>query len=69
MVTKIKEQQVDVDRHYRWVWFGDNVVEDICKCRFTYRMMADMAKTEWGILIMVFILVPHKKFERWRRMS
>ena len=37
------------------MWFGDDVDEDIWKCRFTYRPMANMAKTEQGISIMVFI--------------
>ena len=36
MVTAIKEQQVDVDKQSIRVWFGDNVAEDVWKCRFTY---------------------------------
>ena len=36
VVTTIKEQQVDVDRQSRQVWFGDNVVENIWKRRLTY---------------------------------
>ena len=55
VVTAIKEQQVDVDRQSIRVWFGDNVAEDIWKCRFTYRPMANMAKTERSISIMVSI--------------
>ena len=55
MVTAIKEQQVDVDRQYIRVWFGDDVAEDIWKCRFTYEPMANMAKTERGFSIVVFI--------------
>ena len=55
VVTAIKEQQVDVDRQSRRVWFGDDAAKDICKCRFTYGPMANMAKTEQGISIMVFI--------------
>ena len=55
VVTAIKEQQVDVDRQSSWVCFGDNVAEDIWNCRFTYRPMANIAKTERGISIMVFI--------------
>ena len=55
MVTAIKEQQVDVDKQSIRVWFGDNVAEDIWKCRFTYGLMANMEKTERGISIMVFI--------------
>ena len=55
VVTAIKEQQVDVDINSRRVSFGDNVVEDIWKCIFTYRLMENMAETERGILIMVFI--------------
>ena len=55
VVTAIKEQQVDVDRQSSQVWFGDNVAEDIWKCRFTYGPMANMAKTERGISIMVFV--------------
>ena len=31
MVTTIKEQQVDVDRHSSRVWFGEDVAEDILK--------------------------------------
>ena len=53
--TAIKEQQVDVDRHSKRVWFGNDVAEDIRKCRFTYGPMANMEKTEQGTLIMVFI--------------
>ena len=49
VVTTIKEQQIDVGRQSRRVWFGDNVVEEIWKCRFTYGPMANMAKTEWVI--------------------
>ena len=55
VTTEIKEQQVDVDRQYSRVLFGDDVAEDICKWRFTYEMMANMAKTERGISIMVLI--------------
>ena len=55
VVTAIKEQQVDVDRQSSRVWFGDDVAKEIYKCRFTYGLMANMAKTERGILIMVFI--------------
>ena len=36
VVTSIKEQQVEVDRQSSQVWFGDDVAEDIWKCRFTY---------------------------------
>ena len=35
VVTAIKEQQVEVERQSSRVWFGDDVAEDICKCRFT----------------------------------
>ena len=56
MVTAIKEQQDDVNIQFSWVWFGDDVTEDIWKCRFTYGPMANMEKTERGISIMVFIL-------------
>ena len=55
VVTGIKEQQIDVDRYSSRVWFGKNVTEDIYKCRFTYRPMAKMARTERGISIMIFI--------------
>ena len=55
MVTTIKEQQVDVGRQSSRVWFGEDVAEEIWKCRFTYGPMANMAKTELSILIMVFI--------------
>ena len=48
-VNTIKEQQFDVDRSSSRVWFGDDVAEDIWKCRFTYGQMANMAKTERGI--------------------
>ena len=37
------------------MWFGDYVAKDIWKCRFDYRPMANIAKTEHGISIMVFI--------------
>ena len=55
VVTAIKEKQVDVDRQSIRVWFGENVAEDIWKFIFTYRQMENMAKTEHGIYIMVFI--------------
>ena len=55
VVTAIKEQQVDGDRQSSWVCFGDDAAEDIWKCIFTYTPMANMEKTEQGILIMVFI--------------
>ena len=55
VVVVIKEQKVEVDRQSIWVGFGNDVAEDICKCRFSYRLMANMAKTEQGIFIMVFI--------------
>ena len=55
MVTTIKEEQVDVDRESIRVWFGNAVAEDIWKCRFAYRPMANMAKNEQGLSIMVFI--------------
>ena len=42
LVTAIKEQQVDVDRHSIRVWFVKDVAEYICKCRFTYGPMAKM---------------------------
>ena len=50
--TAIKEQKVDIDRQSSRVWFGDDVTEDIWKCRFTYGPMSNMAKTELGISIM-----------------
>ena len=53
VVTAIREQQVDVDRQSIRVWFGDNITEDIWKCRFTYGPMANMAKTERVILIKI----------------
>ena len=55
VITAIKEQQVDFDRQSMRLWFADDVVEEIWKCRFTYKPMANIAKTEWGILIMDFI--------------
>ena len=54
MVTVIKEQQVDVGRQSSWVWFGNDVAEDIWKFRFTYGLIVNMAKTERGISIMDF---------------
>ena len=44
VVTTIKEQHVDVDRKSIRVWFGDDVAEDIWKCRLTYGPMANMEK-------------------------
>ena len=57
VASKMKEQQfdVDVDRQYSWVWFGDDVSEVIWICRFTYGPMENMAKTERSISIIVFI--------------
>ena len=55
MITKIKEQQVDVDRQSSWVWFVEDVAEDIWKFRFIYRLMSNIEKTERGISITVFI--------------
>ena len=55
LVSAIKEQQIDVDRQYIQVWFGEDVAEYIWKYRFTYRPMANIAKNERGISIMMFI--------------
>ena len=55
VVAAIKEQHVDANRQYIRVWLGDNFTEDIWKFRFNYGQMANMAKTERGISIMVFI--------------
>ena len=55
VVTTIKEQKVDFDIQSIPVWFGDDVAEDIWKCRFTYGPMANMEQTERGTSIMVFI--------------
>ena len=55
VVPTIKEQQVDVDRQSIRVWFGDDVVKDIWKYRFTYGPISNMENYEWGISIMVFI--------------
>ena len=55
MVTAIKEQQIYVDIYSIRVWFCEDVVEDIWECRFTYRTMANMAKTEQGISVMFLI--------------
>ena len=52
VVTVIKEQKFDFDRQSIRVWFGNDVAEDIWKCRFAYR---PMKKTEQGLSIMVFI--------------
>ena len=43
VATAIKEKKVDVNRQSRQVWFGDDIAEDIWKCRFTYGPMANMA--------------------------
>ena len=69
VVTAIKEQQADVYRQSSRVWFGNNVVEDIYKCRFSYGPMVNMAKTEQGISIFFSSVGPHKKFGEWRRLS
>ena len=53
--TALKEQKVDPDRQSSRLWFGDDVAEDIWKCRFTYGPMENMAKTERGISIIIFI--------------
>ena len=55
VVTAIKEQKIDVDRQSSSVWYGNNVAEEIYKFRFTYIPMENIAKTERGIQIMVFI--------------
>ena len=55
MVTTIKKQKVDVDRQLSRVWFGNDVAEGIWKFRFTYGLIVNMAKTERGISIIVFI--------------
>ena len=44
VVTATKEQQVDNDIQSSRVWFGDDVAEDIWKCRFTYGPMVNMEK-------------------------
>ena len=55
MFTAIKEQKDGVDRQSNRVWFGDDVTEDIWKCGFSYGTRENVAKTERGISIMVFI--------------
>ena len=65
VVIAIKEQQIDVDRQSSRVRFGNDIVEDILKCRFTYEPMSNIAKTERGISIMVLSNEPHKKFWIW----
>ena len=37
-------EKIDVDRQSRWMWFGNDVMEDIWKCRFTYALMENMEK-------------------------
>ena len=55
VVTAIKEQKIDVDRQSSSVWYGNNVAEEIYKFRFTYIPMENIAKTERGVLIVVFV--------------
>ena len=42
VVNAIKEQYVDFGRQSIQVWFGDDVAEEIWKCRFTYGPMTNM---------------------------
>ena len=37
-------KKIDVDRQSSWMWFGEDVMEDIWKCRFTYALMENMEK-------------------------
>ena len=53
VVTVLKEQKVNVETQSIRVWFCNDVAEDIWKCRFTYRLMANMEETERSISIMV----------------
>ena len=69
VVTTIKEQQFDVDRQSSRVWFGNDVAEEIWKCRFTYRPMANMEKLSGAFLLWFSYVGPHKKFGIWGRMS
>ena len=53
VVTEIKEQQIDINRQSSRVRFGNDVAEDIWKCRFTYKPMSNVAcgrrsKCTWG---------------------
>ena len=68
MVAIIKEQQVDIDRQSSRVWFGDDVEEDIWKCRFTYGLMANMTKLSGASQLWFSSVGPHKKFGIWRRL-
>ena len=55
MVNIIHEHQIDINRQSSRVWFGRNNAKDIWKYRFTYGPMANMAKIEQDISIVVFI--------------
>ena len=44
-----------VTKSWRWHTVQPGLVWFIWKCRFTYRLMANMGKTEWGTSNMVFI--------------
>ena len=69
LVTAIKEQQVDVDRQSIWVWFGDDVAENIWKYRFTYGLMANMTKLSGASQLWFSFVGLHSKFGIWRRLS
>ena len=42
MVITINEEQVDIARQSSQVCFGDNIAEDIWKCRFTYGLSGNV---------------------------
>ena len=69
VVTVIKEQQVDVDKQSSRVWFGDDVPEDIWKCRFTYGPMSNRQKLSGSYQLWFSSLEPHNKFGIWKRLS
>ena len=62
VVTAIKEQQIDVDRKFSRVCFGDVVVEDIWKCRFTDGIMLNMKETERVSWFFFSSAGSHRKF-------
>ena len=69
VVNAIKEQQVDIDIQPSQVWFGDDVAEDIWKCRFTYGPMANMEKLSGAYQLWFSSVGPHTKFGIRRRLS
>ena len=55
VIDAIRAKQVDIDKHTSRVWFGEDIAEDIMKVGFAHGSIANVAKPDRGISVMIFI--------------